>query len=278
MNRWTRAELKSRGKAAFKRNYWWSVLAALILAAILGGALKFDNKNDANNNVYVNARDDFNMFFEDGLHGDDLIYAGERVFESVCPSTLRSLFTSAVAAIAVILSMAGLLVSIFVFNVLEVGGRGYFIKNAVDGPEMGKFVAGFKNGHYGNIVLTMFKRNLFNFLWFMLFVIPGIIKLYEYRMIPYLLAEYPEKESNEIFAMSKEMMAGEKWNTFVLDLSFILWHVLSTITSGIVGVFYVNPYVYATGAELYLTLRRKVAPTPHTEDPYGDFGNFDFKE
>ena len=44
---------------------------------------------------------------------------------------------------------------------------------------------------------------------------------------------------------------GEKWNAFVLDLSFIGWILLSAITCGIVGIFYVNPYREATFAELY---------------------------
>ena len=53
------------------------------------------------------------------------------------------------------------------------------------------------------------------------------------------------------------MMKGQKWNTFVLDLSFLGWMILSGITLGIVGIFYVNPYMQATDAELYLTLKNK---------------------
>ncbi|MDD6580855.1 MAG: DUF975 family protein, partial [Lachnospiraceae bacterium] len=48
---------------------------------------------------------------------------------------------------------------------------------------------------------------------------------------------------------------GQKWNAFVLDLSFIGWHILSAFTLGILGVFYVMPYYYQTSAELYLTLK-----------------------
>ena len=46
-------------------------------------------------------------------------------------------------------------------------------------------------------------------------------------------------------------MNGEKWNAFVLDLSFIGWNILSGITFGLVGLFYSNPYIDATNAELY---------------------------
>ena len=101
----------------------------------------------------------------------------------------------------------------------------------------------------------MFLMDLFTALWTLLFVIPGIIKSYEYKMIPYLLAEDPEMSYQDAFAKSKEMMHGQKWNAFVLDLSFIGWHILSAFTLGILGIFYVMPYYYQTSAELYLTLK-----------------------
>ena len=40
-------------------------------------------------------------------------------------------------------------------------------------------------------------------------------------------------------------------NAFVLDLSFMGWELLSSFTCGILGVFYVNPYIQATKTELY---------------------------
>ena len=60
------------------------------------------------------------------------------------------------------------------------------------------------------------------FLWSLLLIIPGIVKSYEYRMIPYLLADHPEMSKDEAFAASKAMIDGNKWDAFVLDFSFIL--------------------------------------------------------
>ena len=105
------------------------------------------------------------------------------------------------------------------------------------------------------MTLTMFLRQLFTFLWSLLFVIPGIIKSYEYRMIPFILAENPDTPYKDAFEMSKKMMMGNKWDAFVLDLSFIGWFILTAITCGILGVFYVNPYKYMTDAELYVALK-----------------------
>ena len=76
-------------------------------------------------------------------------------------------------------------------------------------------------------------------------------------MIPYLLAENPQFKEKEIFKLTKQMMYGNKWKTFVLDLSFILWYMASMLSLGLVAVFYVNPYTEATKVELYAKIRNE---------------------
>lgn len=97
-------------------------------------------------------------------------------------------------------------------------------------------------------------------LWSLLLIVPGIIKAYEYRMVPYLLGENPGMSANEAFTLSSEMMSENKWNAFVLDLSFILWNMLSGITFGLAGVFYVFPYICQTNANLYIRLKGSSDP------------------
>ena len=108
---------------------------------------------------------------------------------------------------------------------------------------------------YKNIVKIMFFRDLYLLLWTLLFVIPGIIKYYEYRMVPYILAENPQMPKNQVFVESRQMMDGQKWSTFLLDLSFLGWDILGVMTGGILTLFYVQPYKDATGAALYERLR-----------------------
>jgi len=96
------------------------------------------------------------------------------------------------------------------------------------------------------------------FLWSLLFVIPGIVKSYEYRMIPYILSENPSIQMSRAFELSREMTYGHKADIWVLDLSFILWNLLGAITCGLANIFYVNPYIAATNAELYGVLRGNV--------------------
>ncbi len=73
-------------------------------------------------------------------------------------------------------------------------------------------------------------------------------------MIPYIISENPEMSFTEAKDLSREMMNGQKWRTFVLDLSFILWGLLAAITFNIAGILWVEPYMQFTDAKLYLAL------------------------
>ena len=91
----------------------------------------------------------------------------------------------------------------------------------------------------------------------MLLIIPGIVKQYEYMMVPFLLAEDPQIDRKEAFWKSREMMKGNKWAAFVLDLSFIGWSLLGIITLGLLNVFFTEPYQYLTQAQLYFRLKER---------------------
>lgn len=91
---------------------------------------------------------------------------------------------------------------------------------------------------------------LFTSLWSMLFVIPGIIKSISYSMAMYILAENPNLPALEAINRSKAMMEGHKMEMFVLQLSFIGWHLLGGITFGIAYIW-ILPYMNATMANFY---------------------------
>ena len=54
------------------------------------------------------------------------------------------------------------------------------------------------------------------------------------------------------------MMKGNKWKTFILDLSFLGWELLSIFTLGLLNIFYINPYKVATTVELYEILKKQI--------------------
>jgi len=138
----------------------------------------------------------------------------------------------------------------------------FYVRNLNQRAEVKEVAYGYDT-NYKEIVKTIFLRSLFVFLWSLLLIIPGIYKAYQYRMIPYLMSEYPGMTKDIAFAESKRMMDGQKWKAFVLDLSFLGWGILSALTLGILGVFYVMPYQQQTNAALYEKLRYGLtAPTP----------------
>ena len=228
---WTRELLKNNAKEIFKRNYWPCVGVALVLGVLTGGTGTIAGRIGGGNSSVS-----YHHYGSDYYYGDSS--GGFAV----------SLF---VAVVALIVILAAIAFTVFAANVFKVGGCSFFIKNRTMTGTFGNILDAFKSGHYGNVVLTMFFYDLYIALWSLLFIIPGIIKSYEYRMVPYILAENPGMDRKQVFEISKRMMNGQKMDTFILDLSFIGWGLLAGITCGIAGVFYVTPYIYATNTELY---------------------------
>lgn len=267
-----RSYYKSRGKAAFKRNYWVCVIVTLILVLISSGSGGRSNGSDDNNYTQSQitneegktiALDEFVSGSNNSLGGAITESVQNEVTKQFVPvpgvDILRSYFTLPVILLG---GTALILLSIFIFEVILVGGMKFFIVNSEEKAGMGLLLSSFTNGSYMNTVVTMFVKNIKTFLWTLLFIIPGIVKSYEYRMIPYILADYPEMDRKEVFNASKEMMRGNKLGAFVLDLSFIGWHILSALTLGFLGILWVNPYVYATDAELYIDLKNQYFGAP----------------
>jgi len=232
---WTRGELKEKAKVAFKANYWHTVLICIVLFIFTGGGSGNSGRNAAKQNGV-----DYSDLAENPL-----------------------LVLTVLSAILVILIIA-IVLKIVVGNCLIVGAQRFLLDNSINtetgAEEKAKFktvICIFKSGKWGNVTLAMFLKDLFVSLWYLLLIVPGVIKAYQYRMVPYILADEPDMNWKEALATSKEMMEGQKWNAFVLDLSFIGWFLLSAITLGVVGVFWTNPYYYQTNAELYLALLNK---------------------
>ena len=167
------------------------------------------------------------------------------------------MITGLLAGIATVVILIVLVAKVFVGNLLKMCGYRFFILNQTAQPGIGTLLDGFRSGHYVNIVLTMFLRDLFTTLWSLLLVVPGIVKHYEYLMVPYIIAENPAMDYKEAFQISKQMMDGEKMEAFIMDLSFLGWYLLSAVTCGLLAIFYVNPYVQASFAEMYTFNKQK---------------------
>ena len=244
---WTRAMLKTNARAAFKKNYANVVVVSLIFAFISGA---FSTTSVGNRGASSFTTNNFSKEF--------------------------IAFATMLLGIIIIIGVIGILLTIFVFNPLTVGIHKFFIENHYSNPKAGSIVWAFKS-NYLNIVKTMFLMQVYIFLWSLLLAIPGIIKSYSYRLVPYILADNPDMDSDDAITLSREMMNGQKFDAFVLDLSFFLWWILSSITFNIVGILYVFPYIYATDAELYLAIKNGSVDNftdSFNNNPYNNNGDY----
>lgn len=112
---------------------------------------------------------------------------------------------------------------------------------------------GFKD--YGRILGTMLLSSVYQFLWALLLIVPGIIKGYSYALTPYLLKDHPELKFNAAIEESMRLMSGNKMRLFLLDLSFIGWFLLGLITFGI-AFLWVTPYWNTARAAFYEDLMK----------------------
>jgi uncharacterized membrane protein len=153
-------------------------------------------------------------------------------------------------------SFLPMLLSVLVFSVLTVGGYRYFQKTRKNiHTDIGEVTGNFKDGNYWNLVKISFLKKVKIILWSCLFLIPGLIKTFEYFLIEYILAVRPDIDQKSAFSISKKLMDGHKMDAFVLGLSFIGWYFLSSFTFGLLNLAYVNPYLHATYNEFYSFLR-----------------------
>ena len=255
---WKRSELKKRAKEVLRRYFWGAVVVCLISGILAGeyGVPSFGGNNYGN--VYNTGESNSVLDSARGIL-DGNSDSGIGSVTSRVGNGLASLMNAGLVSVFVIFGIGififAFLISIIIGYPILVGSKRFFMQSREEKTGVGTVFYVFKSGHMMKVIFVMFMRNLKTFLWSLLFIVPGIIKSYEYRMIPYILSENPEIDMKRAFELSREMMTGQKWKTFVLDISFILWLILGVFTCGLGNIFFVNPYIAATDAELYAVLR-----------------------
>lgn len=289
---WKRKNLKDKAKKTVKNNYWTAVVLCFVITILTG---EYGNSitgiwqsGDSVLPDYVITQNQY--LIENEISKDNIAEIQEKqekieeITENLTENQLKMVNTitsnlnsltksqkyiykiwdaielfimnqNLLGVAYVLIAIIAILYIILLAEPLLVAERRYFIiASEKENTKMGVMKEIFKRKNWSNVAVIMFFKSFYNLLWY-LTIIGGIIKTYEYRMIPYLLAENPDMNKKEVFARSKQMMKGNKWKTFILDLSFILWEILSTITFGLLDILYVNPYKIATSVELYKTLK-----------------------
>ena len=232
---WTRQLLKTNARSALSGRYWRGFWVCLLVSLASGGVFTIKNNVDT-------ARGGYDYSFMYGMPDETL---------------------ALILGIALLVLVLSCVWQIFVLGPLNVGLARYFMESRQALAPFGTVMGIFRTP-YLNVVKVMLLTNLKIALGSLL-IIPGIYWSYCYMQVGYLMAENPYLTTCRAMELSKQMMDGEKWNTFVLQLSFIGWYLLCSITFGI-GFIFLEPYVQATFAELYAALRAKALANGYTNE------------
>ena len=269
---WTRKSVKEKGKKAFFGNFWKSVLVAIILGITLGAASSgFSSGSSLSSSVtsLIKTMTESQSGSTNGTitYTDDQGDSHNVTFDldlsdpaSVDQDEVNFVVSAVLAILAIgfviylVITVFALAFKYLLLTPFEYGCRKFFRKNLDEPAKLSNIVYVF-DSHYKNIVKTAFLTDLFIWLWSLLFIVPGIIKAYQYRLVPYIMSENPEMSFMDAQAESARLMNGNKWKTFVLDLSFIGWDILSIFTWGLLEIFFVAPYKASTHAALYESIK-----------------------
>lgn len=258
---WTRESIKEYAKG-FLRNYYWKAFVVCLIVAIVGVGTS-NNSNRIFKKQKIRDQIENTIEYESGSRITNRLDRAinrplDRISRTVNrPSRMISIMAiprfflkTTIGLIFGVVALIMLVLKITLGYSLEVGKNRFFLEGFKGDADVGNLFSTFNAIEYFGIVKTQFIKGLYIFLWSLLFVIPGIIKTYEYFMVPYILAEYPNLDTHEVLQISKEMTYGHKMDIFILKLSFIGWNILGGLLMGI-GIFFINPYKEATYARLY---------------------------
>lgn len=284
---WKRKAMKKKAMALMKKSYL-SMLSVCFLIAMLTTAyavsttffnLQLPREGSGTDAAFTAAVPNSEAFFmiADRLFKDtplDEVFHG--VFYNISSVLINllssniSVFFSILRAVSAFLGVGpgaplisaavsilfAFIYQIFVSNILLIGEKRFFLENrSYRRTPVSKIFCLYKLRYIRHPAWIMFLRSLFQTLW-NLTVVGGIVKHYEYILIPYILAENPKIPAKDAFFLSRQLMRRSKWKLFLMDLSFLGWKILSLFTLGLLELLFVNPYITAARAELYATLRR----------------------
>ncbi len=263
-----RKQLKKSGLSCVRSHYWFLLVTCLI-AAFVGSefsdaltltSLESDSLVflsilpssvvESGSQIFGLTHGVFASIVSSFANGTiyDTFYTG---INSIIGSELASLI------ILIILSMlASFIFWLFVGNIFSVISRRIFLESRVyDKVSHYRFLFLFYIKKWPHVTFVMFLQYFFNMLWYLLLIVPGIIKHYSYFLVPYILAENPSLSAKDTITLSRKMMYGHKFECFKLDLSFLGWTILRVFSLGLSGLFFSNSYQTATYTEYYVKLR-----------------------
>ena len=243
------ADFRERAREALKGN-WGTAVGGGFVASLLGAAITAVGGGSSG------GRDSGS---EGGVHSiTDL--------NGIIPTEFQ---------VGVMVFLSDLSFPLIVFTILHftVGGAvtlGYakYNLNLVD-HKPASFAQLFSEFHrFGTGFFMQILRFVYTLLWSFLFIIPGIYAAYGYAMTPYVLVENPEMTADEAIGKSKELMHGNRWRLFCLEISFIGWAFLCAIFTFGLGVLWLKPYMETSFAAFYREIKAEKYGQEEKKDEY----------
>ncbi|MBE6870607.1 MAG: DUF975 family protein [Ruminococcaceae bacterium] len=227
----SRADLKSFARQDLVNTYWFC-LGTGLLASFIPGLIKLPI------NLITNRLDEqFSTAIESFVENANFY---------ISPTTIITAIS-----VYILFTFLALVLGILTTYPLKIGFTKYCLNIANEEHfELSQLFSPYKEKTFIEQSLAMFTTELIINLWSLLFIIPGIIKSYQYAFVPMLLAENPNMTGKQARELSKKITDGYKMELFVLGLSFIGWCLLGILACGI-GVIFVVPYLQMTYIEAY---------------------------
>ncbi len=166
----------------------------------------------------------------------------------------------------------GFLFSIILFIIngfLYIGTASFFLKfSKKEDVKVSEIYLGYKvYDNYLHGLKAILWKFWYSFFWYLLLIVPGIIKSISYSQFYYILAEDKNIDLREALKKSKDMMDGNKMKYFKLQLRFIGWAFLCILTLGI-GIIWLAPWIQVTLAKFYEDVKGNTGPvTTSTATP-----------
>ncbi|MBQ9718701.1 MAG: DUF975 family protein [Clostridia bacterium] len=230
------------------RGRWGIAVIAGLLASLLG--------------AIGSSGPELNIEMNDGQFQVWLSVAGQNIITTDGRQGLLRLFGGLTLYIVILAIVTGII--LFVLgSVIEVGYCKFNLDltDRREKPEIGTMFGYFS--FWQTTAVSRFLQTVYVFLWSLLFIIPGIMAGYSYAMTGYILAENPHLTASEAIERSKQMMYGNRWRLFCLQISFIGWSILSSLLTFGIGDLWLTPYRQSASAAFYREISG-TEPQPET--------------
>ena len=222
---WTIRDLKKKARKLLKNCYWPAVAVCLLttmLTGWIGSAGIGIGRIQAENASGLEMSEQRMRELKDDLKDRNPI--AEYKISIVQKQLNLLVFVFAVTA-SIVIVVLGLLVIFCIGNPVKVSSKRFFMCNRKRTANIGMILYVFRNHYTMHVTAAMFYRTVSIIGHGLLLVVPGIIKHYEYSLIPYILAENPLKIILLLFGYGKKIFlkySPEHTEILVIFPSFIL--------------------------------------------------------